>query len=547
MAEPARTSIHTLARHARPLGADGAEQPSAPGRACRARRGTALGAAALLGGVFVAGCTGPTSPLAQASARSAALSLSDRAPCAELEGRGLARLSELNAGRLWVWPAFPRVGEPVRVAYESSLVIGTSWRTVGVDVRTTVDAWASAHDVALTRACTADESVEIFAGTLGAFPAGTTVEFAVAHRALPSWGLESAAWFNNGGRNYVVGVGEPLELSARAPADSPPVFFVGGNLWTAPEGCASACDAASFWVDLSVASLAWDKQVGVLWSLDGWTTHGVAMASFEHGALAERREQWGVDVQLPAGAGRDTVVELAAFTQMAGQTWLDPRSHVLRFTSGRIVEVGAFPDILHDQADAYLSAATDPPGVWAHVSAFWSVNGGPEQEAPMAWSARGAYDNWLVHLGPQLAGTVVRYRVEARHVDGALFTDDDAGAGYLLEFFAPAAVDWVGDVHHWPATGAIPAGGSLWFNVHASPPDAAFDAELRYRVDEGEWQAVLMTRDEAPRAGRDHFWFRLDGAPAGAHVQYAIQVRDRAGTSHWQNNDGADFHAFVNR
>lgn len=496
--------------------------------------------------LLVGACTDAGVPLAGVAVGTAALDLSHGAPCAALEGRGLARRYEFAQGHLWVWPAFPRAGEEVHLAYDSVFLVDNSWTTTGVDVRLSDDGWAHERDVSLSFACSSAERAEVFAGELGAFADDTTLELAIAHHARAYWGQPGTAWFNNGGGNFVLGVGDPEALTGRTPAGEPLVYVVGGNLWTTPEGCDAGCDLSSFWVDLSVANLAYDKQVGVLWSLDGWKTHELALASFEHDALGGGREQWGVDVTLPKGAQRDSVVELAAFATMAGQSWLDPRGQLLRYTSGRIVQVGAFPDILHDQADTYVSVATDPPGVWSEVTLHWTENDGPEEHAVMRWSARGAYDNWLYHLGAKPAGTVVRYRAEARHLDGSLFVDDNDGPGYLLEYFAPASLDWVGNARHWPENGSIAAGGSLWFNVESSPPGRAFDAELRFRVDDTDGQTVIMTRDETPRDGNDHFWFRLDEVPAGAHIQYAIQVRDRAAGLFWQNNGGADYHAWVN-
>ena len=500
-------------------------------------------AAALLGGA----CAGPAAPLASAAVDIEALELSDGAPCAALEGRGLARRYDLPSGNLWVWPAFPGAGDDVQVAYESVFLVDNWWATTGVDVRMTSDGWASQRDVPLAPVCTGDDRAEVFAGELGAYASDVELELALAHHARAYWAQEDTAWFNNGGGNFRVGVGDAVALSARAPAGDPPVFIGGGNLWNTPEGCVTGCDLTSFWVDLSVANLAYDKQVGVLWSLDGWKTHDVAVAVFEHGALAGGREQWGVDVMLPKSAIGADVVEVAAFAGMAGRSWLDPRSHRLARTSGRIAQVGSFPDILHDQADAYVSVATDPPGVWSEVIVHWTVDAEPEQHEVLRWSGRGAYDQWLLHLGARPAGTAVRYRAEARHVDGSTIVDDNGGAGYLLEYFAPASLDWVGNVQHWPENGSNVAGGSLWFNVESSPPGNAFDAELRYRIDGDEGHTVIMTRDQAPRSGVDHFWYRLDDVPAGAHLQYAIQVRDRAAGIFWQNDGGADYHAWVNR
>ncbi len=87
----------------------------------------------------------------------------------------------------------------------------------------------------------------------------------------------------------------------------------------------------SFWIDLSVRNDAPQKEVGVLWTSDGWQTSHTAQASFELG-LSAGRERWGVDVRdfATIWGGQTVEVEYAAFAKMNGQTyWSAFRNHYI--------------------------------------------------------------------------------------------------------------------------------------------------------------------------------------------------------------------------
>ena len=86
------------------------------------------------------------------------------------------------------------------------------------------------------------------------------------------------------------------------------------------------------WVDLAVRNDAFDKQVGIVWTGDGWQTSHTAFAGYE-GALPDGRERWGLDVRDAVAqiAGRPRAeVEYAAFATMNGVTsWSPYRNHYI--------------------------------------------------------------------------------------------------------------------------------------------------------------------------------------------------------------------------
>ncbi len=153
-----------------------------------------------------------------------------------------------------------------------------------------------------------------------------------------------------------------LSLSALA-VFADPVEQINSGHWTGE--CSTSGDTANsntvscpqnIWVDISVENLAFEKEVGIVWTDQGWaeghvfTTH----ASYEH-ALSDGLEQWGVDVtpagisvsrsgpklwvtvdadgepvetstfEFPVGSGA-RVIEYAIFYNVNGQTFWDNNS-----------------------------------------------------------------------------------------------------------------------------------------------------------------------------------------------------------------------------
>lgn len=86
-----------------------------------------------------------------------------------------------------------------------------------------------------------------------------------------------------------------------------------------------------FWVDLSVANLARDKTVGIVWTDDGWVTQHSSLARYE-GSLDFGRERWGVEVTFHGGhtPSYGRTVQYAAFVTQSGDTSWDPlNDHVI--------------------------------------------------------------------------------------------------------------------------------------------------------------------------------------------------------------------------
>lgn len=75
----------------------------------------------------------------------------------------------------------------------------------------------------------------------------------------------------------------------------------------------------SIWVDLSVYNLAYEKDVGIVWTDDDWATWHEADAWYE-GSLGNNWEKWGIDIT-PIGT-RSTAGNLTKWSNFYGG-WTD--------------------------------------------------------------------------------------------------------------------------------------------------------------------------------------------------------------------------------
>lgn len=63
--------------------------------------------------------------------------------------------------------------------------------------------------------------------------------------------------------------------------------------WTGDFG--ETIEEHAIWVDFAAWNLSYEKDIGILWTDDGWATSHLAHAWYE-GGLPDGREQWGVDI-----------------------------------------------------------------------------------------------------------------------------------------------------------------------------------------------------------------------------------------------------------
>ena len=83
----------------------------------------------------------------------------------------------------------------------------------------------------------------------------------------------------------------------------------------------------SVWVDYALQNLSYEKNTGIVWTIDGWATAHQADGWYE-GGLPDGREGWGVDIHpLTVVDTQNTthtlVFEYAVFYEVGGVTHWD--------------------------------------------------------------------------------------------------------------------------------------------------------------------------------------------------------------------------------
>lgn len=76
--------------------------------------------------------------------------------------------------------------------------------------------------------------------------------------------------------------------------------------WTGDAG--ETIEEHAIWVDFATWNLSYEKDIGILWTDDGWATSHRAHGWYE-GSLADGREQWGVDIVPHSTLTRLPVIE----------------------------------------------------------------------------------------------------------------------------------------------------------------------------------------------------------------------------------------------
>jgi len=199
------------------------------------------------------------------------------------------------------------------------------------------------------------------------------------------------------------------------------------------------------------------------------------------------------------------------------------------------------------QDDLWINVESYPQGSAAWGEVRYTLDGVNWNVASLDFGGRwNNNDWWHVNLGAFSAGAQVEYYVELRDAHGAVYREDRQGAGYLATVNAGQPVEWVGNVYHWPLNGEIDPSDPLWVNLESYPQGAAVGARVVYSTDEGaSWYEEWMELD-APAGLNDRWHVNLGSFASGTHLEYAIEVLDGAGVSHWHSNLGLNHHALVN-
>jgi len=286
--------------------------------------------------------------------------------------------------------------------------------------------------------------------------------------------------------------------TASAALNDAPVQVIDTGHWYKTVACSGFCvNEVNFWVDLKVRNDAFHKEVGILWTDNGWASVKTTMAVYEQ-PLEDGWEQWGVDVTVGTMASymNPREIEVAAFARMAGAAYWDPGNNyyiynsvdaeqpVRRLSSEVHMEEGKgvvmtgrvrVLDLAFDKVVA-VRYSTDHWATWDEAQAYW-VSG----------------DDWEFRVEgvaqmplPDQVNYAIRYEVL-----GNEYWDNNGGSDFrhtLQPVFSPG-YNFV-DVNT-ALSGVLTLGGSFRSDLPISKLDA--------RVDDGAWSegsnAVFSTVD----------------------------------------------------
>ncbi|MBU0677294.1 MAG: hypothetical protein KJ626_04185 [Verrucomicrobia bacterium] len=194
----------------------------------------------------------------------------------------------------------------------------------------------------------------------------------------------------------------------------------------------------------------------------------------------------------------------------------------------------------------WINTHTHPIGAAVSVKVVYSTDDVNWNSAEMVLGGQdGDSDWWHVNLGSFAPGTTVRYAVLAVDGVGDDHWDSNNGQDYYATVNAGTAVQWVGNVYHWPWDGEIDAGEDLWVNADVWPAGAAVASYVIYTDDGANWYSEPMFADGLN--GNNEWWHaNLGSFGSGTHVEYVVLVQDGVGQDHWASNSGANYHAWVN-
>jgi hypothetical protein len=199
------------------------------------------------------------------------------------------------------------------------------------------------------------------------------------------------------------------------------------------------------------------------------------------------------------------------------------------------------------QTDLWINTETHPVGAATNVVVVYSIQSfwtGTVTNMARAGQST-SNDWWHVNLGKLPAGTTVRYFVQSTDGFGVTREDRPApGSVYTATVSAPA-LQWAGNVYHWPPSGEITSQSDLWINIESWPQGAATSARVVFSPNGGGvWYTAPMAL--GGQIGNNDWWHvNLGTFPSRTTIRYAIEVRDANGKSIWANNNGADYSATV--
>jgi hypothetical protein len=248
----------------------------------------------------------------------------------------------------------------------------------------------------------------------------------------------------------------------------------------------------------------------------------------------------GIYVAFPAARGQEG--SIAQFLKLEehggspppeGLQWIGNTRHWP--TNGAITST----DELWIDVESYpIGAANGGSVTYSTDNVTWS------NKALSANGTTGQNDAWHVNLGKFAAGATVRYAVQITQSGGTNFVDNNNGANYSAVVNSGGsgeALQWIGNVSHWPPEGEVTSLTDLWIDIQAWPVGAAANGAVVYSSDNGQTWPMRPLEFNHTSESNDFWHANLGAFPAGAVVQFAVTLSDANDNQLWANNDGSNY------
>lgn len=188
----------------------------------------------------------------------------------------------------------------------------------------------------------------------------------------------------------------------------------------------------------------------------------------------------------------------------------------------------------------------DSPTLRAEVGI--RVNNGSYQTYPMSYSGKADINSRWTYTPPAAytSGTVVTYYFHGFDGAGAHIYDNAGGANFSFTVAPAPALQWIGNVSHWPPSGQIDPPDDFWVNIESWPAGSASGGIVLFTTN--NWARAFeaqLTPDGTQ--GNNDKWHALLGRFVGnTRMQYAVRVQGKNGSSIWNSAGGTNYPATWN-
>ncbi|MBU0678949.1 MAG: DUF1939 domain-containing protein [Verrucomicrobia bacterium] len=349
-----------------------------------------------------------------------------------------------------------------------------------------------------------DGNNDLWHANLGSFPAGATIQYAVAVED----GNGVSIWDNNGGQDFfaMVNGGDPVQ-------------WIGNTYHWPTNGAINAGN--DLWINIESYPAGTAAKGSIIYSTDGGTTwQGVDLV---YNGTEGDNDHWHKNMgSFPSGVTVEYAVKIE--DSAATETWdNNGGSNFTAIVNGPHSSLQWFGDTRHRSVlFPNIGITADPQGTNLTIGMFSLKEG-------ISYTVEVSADlmNWTPSNSFVSAGGTQDWHVPMN------FSDPDMTRYYRVK------------AENFPLAGAVFSGEDVIIEIETFPVGAALGVNLIYSTDGGStWDAEAMELI-GPDGQNDLWRVNLGTYPIGTTIEYAIEVIDDLSNSQWDNNDAFNYAVLV--